>query len=621
MQLIEAKIENPHFIWVVWDEPLKFAEVHIPDYTIVKIHETDNESCRYIEVHETIELRQPVHVLWQQQDIIATPGEIVRSDWFDEHYRYDGVLGSDYQKEQTTFRLWAPTAESVTLSLFLKQNTTGQQFPMQYVGKGVYAVTVEGDCEAMYYRYQVAFPNGIVHQTTDPYAAMDDGAYSQVVDLSEPNFDVRQDTCHQQFLPINIHHYTGETSGLPKLLQHKFQGIATIGTVNQSGQATGLDYLTWLAPTHLIIEKAVACTEDGILNPHMPRQEWLMNRGKKAVEEMQGVIEQWHRYHLNSLLEIDLSHVANAAMHPLHLTVPGYYFRYDEKGLIVDRLNKGNELASERYMVRRYIINVLSHWLSYYQVDGFYLTNMTNFDVDTVHDIEQLSKNDGSQALIVAAGRDLTIPEGIQRNQASLFPHIEWTNTDFAWRLLELSRDAENSEAEVANHLLGAFQTEKVTTYLSPLQVVHSLVPMTHLPMMAVALLLVSQGQILLPVTEKEIDWNHDHMHDVKAQCLRDWMIYRKEEALFQLSSYEAIQTQTQLLYFNHQTIAYSIQGEDKTLIIAINVGKTSQYLDLPTGTYYVRSHGYQVDLYPHQIEIHDKIEVEANNILILERR
>lgn len=621
MQLIEAKIESPHRLWVVWDEPILFAEVHLPDYTIVNIEETEDLRCYYIEIHETFSLRQPVHVLWQNQDMIATPGEIIRSTWFDEHYDYDGPLGNDYSEQQTTFRLWAPTAEQVTLNLFLKPNTNGQQFPMQYVGKGVYAVTVEGDCSNMYYHYHLQFPNGIIHQSTDPYAMMDDGDYSQVVPLIQPQTHTSVANDHHIFLPVNVEHYTGETSGLPQLLQHRFQGITTIGTVNSQGKPTGLDYLTWLAPTHLIFEKAMAGYQGSVTNPHLPKLEWLLSTGVRAIEEMQGVIEQCHRYRLNVLIEADLSHVYDAASHPLHLTVPGYYFRYDEHGIIVDRLGKGNELASERLMTRRYIINVLSQWLRYYQVDGFYLTNMTNFDEETVHEIEQLVKNDGQPALIVAAGRDLTIPEGIQRNQASLFPRIEWANTDFAWKLLDLARQKEDSEKEVANHLFGAFQTQKITTYVSPLQVVHSLVPMTDLPMMAVALLLVSQGQILLPVTEEEIDWNDEQMHGIKATCLRDWIIYRKEEPLFQLDSYEAIQSQMQLLYFNDQVIAYSIQGDEKTLMIIINVGHATKEIDVPTGTYYVRSHGYQVDLYPHQIEVTDRIAVEANNILILERR
>ena len=619
MQLIEAKIENPHELWLVWDEEIPFAEVHLPDYTIVKIKEGDDLRTRYIEINETFDLQHPVRVLWQQQELVATTGSIIRTPWFDEQYDYDGPLGNEYSKERTTFRLWAPTAASVELALTLKPNVNGQNFAMQYIEKGVYAVTVEGDCADMFYQYHLTFPNGMEHQTKDPYSLMDEAGYSVVVVPPEKVFETRSEPNNKIFYPVNLRYFLSETSGLPIMLQNTFQGLSTKGTVNQFGDATGLDYLEWLRPTHLLLENAIENEAGSPLNAHQPNPSCLFAKTTtEKIEEVRGTIEQLHRRKFNVMLVLNLSHVATPATHPLHLTVPGYYFRYDEEGVIVDRLNKGSELASERKMVRRYLCHILQTWLELYQVDGFYLQHMTTFDEATVLEIEQLTKKDGTPAVIVASGNDSVIPETVERSYASLYPKIEWSNPSFAQSLLQLAQATEHSEERVANQLLGGLAD--TATFVSPKQVVQNLETVTNLPMMAIALLLVSQGNLLLPSINQPVDWNFGKMHSMEATAVAEWLQYRLQEPLFNLDSYEAIHQQSQLLYCQNQTLAIALSNEEKTLIIVANVGEEEAHIDLPTGNYFMRSHDYHIELYPSQLMLTHQLSISPNQLLILER-
>lgn len=621
MQLIEAKIESLHQVLLAWDEPMPFAEVHILDHTIVNIEPIgDSHRLHLVEVNEEIQIRKPLTILWQDQKIIASTGDIMRSSWFDEHYAYDGPLGSEYETGKSTFRLWAPTAMEATLTLFLKEGTNGQSFPMQYEGQGVYAVTIEGDCIDMLYQYTVQFPNGMIHQTKDPYSLMDQGLYSKVVPVFDKVYPSRQDATHQILLPLSIPAFTGTNSGLAEMLQGKLQGLASHGTTNLNNEITGLDYLQWLSPTHLIIDDLSQNKNGEVMNAHMPNMDLLVSGiGEGAMEEVRGTLEQLHRANFNILASFDLSHVADPATHPLHLTVPGYYYRYDEQATIVDRLGVGDELATERYMVRKYIMNILETWLSLYQVDGFYLKNMTNFDEVTVQEIEQLKKPDGTKALIIGEGSDMLVPEGVQRNQASLYPNIEWTNPDFAWSLIDLAEASENSEAKVVGHMLGAFQTETRTTFISPLQVVHSLAPVTNLPMVALTMLIISQGQVLLPKIDQPIDWENGKMHSEEAKAYKDWIAFRKQEKLLQLEDYDAIHTQTQVLQLKDQVIVYAIRNEESSDLILINVGEQSQKVDIPTGDYILRSKNYIIPEHPHHLTVTDSLELEPNQMIILE--
>ena len=65
----------------------------------------------------------------------------------------------------------------------------------------------------------------------------------------------------------------------------------------------------------------------------------------------------------------------------LNKIVPGYYYRTDDKGNFTNGSGCGNETASERSMVRKYIVDSVVYWASEYKIDGY------RFDLMGVHDI------------------------------------------------------------------------------------------------------------------------------------------------------------------------------------------------------------------------------------------
>ena len=93
---------------------------------------------------------------------------------FESEYAYDGDdLGAVWSAASTTFKVWAPTAEAVSVNLYEsgKKGTNDliKSVDMTLGEKGVWEVTVEGDLNGTYYTYK-ANVGGTVNETIDPYA-------------------------------------------------------------------------------------------------------------------------------------------------------------------------------------------------------------------------------------------------------------------------------------------------------------------------------------------------------------------------------------------------------------------------------------------------------------------
>ena len=69
----------------------------------------------------------------------------------------------------------------------------------------------------------------------------------------------------------------------------------------------------------------------------------------------------------------------------------------------------GNDIASERKMMRKFIVESILYWLTEYNVDGFRFDLMGILDVDTMNMIEKV-RNIKRDALLLGEGWDLQTP-------------------------------------------------------------------------------------------------------------------------------------------------------------------------------------------------------------------
>ncbi len=103
--------------------------------------------------------------------------------------------------------------------------------------------------------------------------------------------------------------------------------------------------------------------------------------GTQAVKEAREMIKAFHDAGIAVVMDVVYNHTSGTLTGSLYdSTVPGYFYRQSTDGSYSDGSGCGNETASDRIMVQKYMIESLSHWVKDYHVNGF------RFDLMGVHD-------------------------------------------------------------------------------------------------------------------------------------------------------------------------------------------------------------------------------------------
>lgn len=359
-------------------------------------------------------------------------GSYVRSKDFDTKYYYNGDdLGATYTEKQSQIKLWAPTAKKVVLNLYDSLNNDAsatKTFVMNRGDKGVWSVILPGDYKNWAYDYSLSFGNGTTTQTNDPYSKAvtinGDRSVIEDVDAIKPNDFSR---LPQFSAPTNaiiyetsIRDFTSDkNSGIKD--KGKYLGMIESG-VTPDGQITGLDYLKSLGVTHVQIMPMFdfasineSMADDSYnwgydpKNYNVPEGSYSSNAADPTtrIMEMKEMINGLHKAGIRVVMDVVYNHVYNTDEQSLNKTVPGYYFQYDSEGHTTNGTGCGNDMASERLMARKYIVDSVKYWAKNYNIDGFRFDLMGILDVDTMNEVRsELNKIDPS-ILVYGEGWDM----------------------------------------------------------------------------------------------------------------------------------------------------------------------------------------------------------------------
>jgi len=357
------------------------------------------------------------------------------SDVFNDQFGYDGELGAIYTASKTTFKLWAPISDAVTLNLYTKGHKATQmdydsvagvdtpyQTEVMTLGdKGVWSVDVMGDLDGIYYTYSVT--NGdYTNEVTDPYAytAGLNGDRGMVIDFDayDPtgwDTDTRPDTMDSYtdaiIYELHVRDLTSHSTWTgTEDYRGKMLGLVEPGT-SYSGVTTGFDHIKELGITHVqlvpvfdhgIIDESRLNDEtyygikDGIFNwGYMPQNFNVVEgsystdpyNGEVRTTEFKEMVQAFHDEDIRVIMDVVYNHTGRSADSNFDLILPGYYFRMNTDGTFSNGSGTGNETASERYMFNKYMVDSLLFWTNEYNVDGFRFDLMKLHDVDTMNDI------------------------------------------------------------------------------------------------------------------------------------------------------------------------------------------------------------------------------------------
>ena len=359
----------------------------------------------------------------QQYTIDPTNGTampVVRSQAFDNKYTYNGHdLGANYTPTATTFKIWAPTASQVSLNLYDNDTDPKAKLKswqhMQYdANTGVWSITVNGDLKDTAYDYLVQFANGKSNETYDPYATacVQGGFRSVVLSPEEMGSNVtagkvvdKDDPTNEVIGEIDVRDFTNDpSSGVAANIRGTYVGAAqSTNTTDSNGNPTGINYLTHQGINTVQIQPMYQYDDDGDNtnssyeydwgydpeNYNVPEGWYSTNRDDPAtrIKECKEMIQAFHDAGIRVNMDVVYNHVANVKTNALALTVPGYYFRYGNNGQLTNASACGDDVASERNMVRNYIVQSCEYWHKVYGIDGFRFDLMGNLDVKTMNAI------------------------------------------------------------------------------------------------------------------------------------------------------------------------------------------------------------------------------------------
>jgi len=335
---------------------------------------------------------------------------------FDYEVYTGNDLGAVYSPKMTRFKVWAPEAESVKLNLYKQGEGDNliDQHIMKKSANGTYVFEKQGDCNGIYYTYTVV-NHGEEQEAVDPYtkAAGVNGQRGMVINLAKTNpqgfeMDGYRNPEHITDAIIyegSVRDFTmDESSGV--FHNGKFLGLTEANTTNHFGEATALDYISGLGVTHVQVlpafdfetvdEKNQKAQYNWGYDPdnyNVPEGSYAVSPydGAVRIQEMKQMVLALHSRGIGVIMDVVFNHTYRRDDSNLQKIVPGYYYRSDETGY-TNGSGCGNEVASDRPMVQKLIVDSLIYWAKEYHIDGFRFDLMGVLDIDTMNVIAERLK-------------------------------------------------------------------------------------------------------------------------------------------------------------------------------------------------------------------------------------
>ena len=430
------------------------------DKTQIKVYDGDREisvksvstlgkaaTTGYIELDEALDLTKTYRLeLEGYGSKTVIPTSVFDSDYFADTYHYDGTdLGAIINGDETTFKVWAPTASKVVLNLFTAGDGVEayKNVPMSKGEKGVWIHT-ESCGHGTYYTYTVTTAVGI-QEAVDPYAkaAGVNGNRGMVVDLSHTDPDGWND---EVFAPnissyldaaiweIHVRDFSNKIES--SQYKGKYLAFTETGLVNENGIAVGVDYLKALGVTHVHLLPVYDYATVDESNPdsgfnwgydpknyNVPEGSYATDpyNGEVRIREFKEMVQALHEAGIGVIMDMVYNHTydANSSFNKI---VPYYYYRYTNTGANSSASGCGNDTASERYMFGKFMVESVSYWAEEYHLDGFRFDLMGLHDLKTMQNVESAVHTINTSALIYGEGWKMgaTIDGSDQANQSNI---------------------------------------------------------------------------------------------------------------------------------------------------------------------------------------------------------
>ena len=335
---------------------------------------------------------------------------------------YENDLELVYTPQQSIFTLWAPSADNVRLNLYSsgEAGDPEEQLEMDIADNGTWCIHIDRDLKGSFYTFQIEKDGKWLDETPGIWAKAVgiNGNRAAVIDWNETNPEGWESDqspelkMYSDIILYELHHRDfsiDPNSGIEH--KGKFLALTETGTKTPEGESSGLDHLKELGVTHIHILPSFdfATIDERKLeknkynwgydpkNYNVPDGSYSTDpvTPTTRIREFKEMVKSLHQNGFRIVLDVVYNHTASTEHSNLDRTVPGYLYRQNPDGSYSNASGCGNETASEREMVRHYIIESVKFWAKEYHIDGFRFDLMGIHDIDTMNQLrEELLKID-----------------------------------------------------------------------------------------------------------------------------------------------------------------------------------------------------------------------------------
>ena len=367
---------------------------------------------------------------------------------------YDkGDLGMQYSPTQSQFKLWAPTASEVILRLYSsgEGGAATETVNLQKAEKGVWQTTLKGDFKGQFYTVQVRHADVWLAETADPWvkAVGVNGRRGQIVDLAATNpagweKDVRPSLASPNdvvLYEVQIRDFSTHASAG---MRNKGQYLAFTerGTKSPDGHSTGIDHLADLGVTHVHLLPAFDFRS---IDESLPRNQRPYNwgydpehynapegsfasdpyDGSVRILEFKQMVQAMHKAGLRVVMDVVYNHTGGPNDQSVFNCIePNYFYRQNANRTYSNASACGNETASERPMVRQFMLESMLYWAKEYHIDGFRVDLMGIHDIATMNKISAALHEIDPQFFIYGEGwtaGSSTLPDSLRALKVNTF--------------------------------------------------------------------------------------------------------------------------------------------------------------------------------------------------------
>lgn len=333
---------------------------------------------------------------------------------YDEYPVYEGNdLELQYSPQSSKFRVWAPTATEVKLLLYDNgaDGAAYETVDMKRSDNATWKKEIKENLKGKFYTFQVRIGEKWLDETPGMWvkATGVNGKRAAIIDMDETNPDNWENDVRPALknatdiilYEVHVRDFSvSPNSGMKN--KGKFLAFTEHGTKNTMGGATGIDHLKELGVTHvhLLPSFDYASIDETKLNENkynwgydplnfnVPEGGYSTNPHDPTsrIREFKQMVQALHNSGIRVVMDVVYNHTFTGEKSHLNLLAPGYFYRMNADSTWSNASGCGNETASERPMMRKFIVESVVYWATEYHVDGF------RFDLMGIHDIETMNE-------------------------------------------------------------------------------------------------------------------------------------------------------------------------------------------------------------------------------------